>query len=224
MAPADRKRRSARPRTATWLWRALTAGGIALSGFAIGLVAGSVLEGPRLVIDWIRGPAKSVEIALVDPSPVDSGPLSGVTDLHQPSRIKAARRAERQVPMVPATPQRTAETPQSGPPRPPKTAEARPHAQPPASAAPAASARAPAAAPAPRGTPVVQVASTRDPAEARRIAARLRSGGFDAYQVAVSPNGTTTHRVRVRTRRGETAAELADRLKAQGFETWVTTE
>jgi cell division septation protein DedD len=78
-------------------------------------------------------------------------------------------------------------------------------------------ARAPAERPA-----VVQVASTPDSAEAQRIVARLRASGFDAFSVAVQPNGTTTHRVRVRTPRDQTPAAVAEKLRAQGFDTWIT--
>jgi cell division septation protein DedD len=68
----------------------------------------------------------------------------------------------------------------------------------------------------------VQVASTPDSAEAQRMVARLRASGFDAFSVAVRPNGIATHRVRVRTAREQTPAALADRLRALGVETWIT--
>jgi cell division septation protein DedD len=67
----------------------------------------------------------------------------------------------------------------------------------------------------------VQVASTPDAAEAQRIVARLRASGFDAFSVAVRPDGTTTHRVRVRALRDQTPAALAEKLRAQGFDTWI---
>jgi cell division septation protein DedD len=84
---------------------------------------------------------------------------------------------------------------------------------------------APPAAPAPepaQGPPVVQVASTPDASEAQRIVARLRASGFDAFSIAVQSNGAPTHRVRVRSARGQTPATLAEELRAQGFDTWIT--
>jgi cell division septation protein DedD len=239
MPQAGRKRTSRGARSAASLWRLVSAAGIALLGFAIGLVAGSVLEGPRLLIEWARGPSQGVELALADPRPVDTGPLSEVTELHEPDRPVVTRRIELPRPAREAEPEETGSRPGTAEARPAEAAPAatRPvteelrreiQARPvPASAAPAAGpvaapARPPAAAA--RATPVVQVASTRDPAEARRIVARLRSSGFDVYSVAVSPNGSTTHRVRVRTKGGESPAQLADRLKAQGFETWITSD
>jgi cell division septation protein DedD len=221
MASAE-QRRKPRRRPATSAWRFVSAAGIALLGFAIGLVAGSVLEGPRLLIEWARGPSQGVDLALADPAPVETGRL--LTELHEPDRKQPAPQ-----PVAPLAPRETKpeRAPRSPRPEAPAAAAAAPDAE---SAVPPAVPSKPAAAPrgspavAPRGTPVVQVASTRDPAEARRISARLRSGGFDVYSVAVSPNGTTTHRVRVRTKPGETPAQLADRLKAQGFETWITSD
>jgi cell division septation protein DedD len=71
---------------------------------------------------------------------------------------------------------------------------------------------------------VVQIASTADPVEAQRIVARLRADGFDAFSIAVHPNGMTTHRVRVRAGKDQTAASVADRLRAQGFDTWITSD
>jgi hypothetical protein len=54
------------------------------------------------------------------------------------------------------------------------------------------------------------------------MVARLRASGFDAFSLAVRPNGTTTHRVRVRAGKGQTPEALAERLKDQGFDTWIT--
>jgi cell division septation protein DedD len=205
--------------------------GIALLGFAVGLVAGSLLEGPRLLIEWVRGPVRGIEMASADPTPVETGPLPELSELHRraparPAAPRPARKVEAEAPAAarPA-PARNA---------PPIAAPAAPAPPPPREVvdalrrevearAPAAPAPAPPApGPAEQGAAVIQVASTPDAAEAQRIVARLRSGGFDAFSIAVRPNGSTTHRVRVRASGNQTPAAVAERLRAQGFETWIT--
>jgi hypothetical protein len=52
--------------------------------------------------------------------------------------------------------------------------------------------------------------------------ARLRASGFDAFSATVQSSGAPTHRVRVRSARGQTPAALAEDLRAQGFDTWIT--
>jgi cell division septation protein DedD len=225
MAEAQGKR-SSRSRRRGGLRRVLGGAGIALVGFAGGLVAGSVLEGPRLLVEWLRGPVRSVEVAALEPAPVEMGPLREVSDLHRPASARSASRRTRPSAAAPqpSAPPATSETPAAPAPRPAVPAgnvlsdlrrevQERPKPAPPAAPAPAPAAQRP---------PVVQVASTPDPAEAQRIVARLRSSGFDAFSVAVRPGGTPTHRVRVRTAGGEAPSALADRLRAQGFETWIT--
>ena len=217
-------------------WRLLWGTGIALLGFALGVVAGSVLEGPRLLLEWLRGPVRSVELAANEPAAVETGGLREVSELHRPVRRAAARPAER-----------ASEPPALAAARPPEAPVAAPRAAPPPSAprpAPAATPPAasgvvdglkrevaarppePPAAPEPAAAEraaLVQVASTPDSAEAQRIVARLRASGFDAFSLAVRPNGTTTtHRVRVRAAKGQTPEALAERLKDQGFDTWIT--
>jgi cell division septation protein DedD len=214
---------SARARRWASVRRVFWGTSIALVGFALGVVAGSVLEGPRLLLEWLRGPVRSVEVARAEPDAVEAGSLEEVSKLHRPAvRRPPALRAE--PPPVaaarsPAAPAPAARAPAAQPPPDGVVAELRREVadRPPAPpAAPAA-----VAAPAP-GTPVVQVASTPDAAEAQRIVARLRAGGFDAFSVAGRANGAPTHRVRVRSGRGQTPSALAENLKAQGFDTWIT--
>jgi hypothetical protein len=222
MAGTERRRpvRGSRARSP---WRLVSGTGIALVGFAVGLVAGSLLEGPRLLIEWLRGPVRGIEMAAADSAPVETGPLPELSALHRrtparPAAPRPARKAEAEAPAAarPA-PARSA---------PPAAAPAASAAAPPRAVVDSlrreVEARPPGPAPPEQGAPVIQVASTPDAAEAQRIVARLRSGGFDAFSIAVRPNGSTTHRVRVRASGNQTPAAVAERLRAQGFETWIT--
>ena len=71
---------------------------------------------------------------------------------------------------------------------------------------------------------VIQVFSSRDEIQARRLVTRLQEGGFEAFLSPESVEGTTMHRVRIgpfrqRSRADAVAERVRDRFK---LDTWVT--
>lgn len=71
---------------------------------------------------------------------------------------------------------------------------------------------------------VIQVFSSRDEIQARRLVTRLQEGGFEAFLSPVAVDGTTMHRVRIgpfrdRGQADAVAKRVRDRFK---LDTWVT--
>ncbi len=201
-------------------------------GFSVGLLAGSLLETPRLLMEWARGPVDRVEVEPVPGVAAGAPAAAPVTDPEPrvwtpripppPARAPAARVAAPET-RSPAESAPAARVPDAL--RDAREAAGRPEravdvlgdlerevagrAAPPSAAAPERL--------------VVQVASTTDAAEAGRLVARLRTEGFDAFSVVLQPaDGIRRHRVRVRPAGGVLAGDLADRLRDQGYATWIT--
>jgi len=216
----DERRDSHAPRFAALLRLVYGAGLVAL-GACLGIVIGSLSETPRLVLERLRGPVETVDVAVPaqeKPKPAtEAAPLERFGDLQEGRAPKAAR-------AVPAKPPVEAEPP------PPLVPQAEIEPAPPVAAAPPATPQpdptpAPVetrAAPQPHGA-VVQVASYVERKPADDLVRKLEGSGFDAY---VSQPAATNGRFRVRIRpaTGESAGDLATRLRGFGFDTWATSE
>ncbi len=74
--------------------------------------------------------------------------------------------------------------------------------------------------------PVIQVFSTADVSQARRLIQRLGAGGYPAFLLQESLQGQTMYRVRVGPYREQTEAErIADKLRREfRLDTWITTQ
>ncbi len=103
---------------------------------------------------------------------------------------------------------------------------------PPASTPPPAADRPPAEpaaeppAPSTPGGPVIQVFSTADAAQARRLVQRLGAGGYPVYLLEESLQGQKMFRVRVGPYREESEArQVAEELRRQfRLDTWITSQ
>ena len=69
----------------------------------------------------------------------------------------------------------------------------------------------------------MQVASYVERKPADELVAKLEGSGFDAY-VSQPAAANGRFRVRIRPATGESAGELATRLRGFGFDTWATSE
>ncbi len=221
--PSDEQRESRAPRGAAFL-RVVYGAGLVALGACLGIVIGSLSETPRLVLERLRGPVETVDVAVPEQEKVkgepESPPLERFGDLQEGRSPKSARAVPKDTkPPVEAEP----------PPELVPTAELEPEAPPVASAPPSAAlpeaaaalAAKPAASP-PQGA-VVQVASYVERKPADELVKKLEGSGFDAY---VSQPAATNGRFRVRIRpsAGESAGALATRLRGFGFDTWATSE
>ncbi len=219
---SDERRDSRAPRGAALLRLVYGAGLVAL-GACLGIVIGSLSETPRLVLERLRGPVETVELAIPaqetqKPAAV-AAPLERFGDLQEGRSPKSARAVP-----APAKPPVEAEPP------PPLVPASELVTAPPVAAAPPAPAK---AAPAPVDVAtrtavqpqlaVVQVASYVERKPADDLVRKLAQSGFDAY---VSRPAATNGRFRVRIRpaAGETPGQLATRLRGFGFDTWATSE
>ncbi len=119
-------------------------------------------------------------------------------------------------------PPATEPEPRAPPAEPPPSEPARSEPAP----APAPVETAPAAtAPAASGNFVIQVFSTKDEAQAKRVLSELKGAGFKAFSSPVKVGSSTMHRVRIgpfaqRSQADQTAAKVKEKFKR--FETWVT--
>ncbi|MCK4389383.1 MAG: SPOR domain-containing protein [Desulfobacterales bacterium] len=77
-----------------------------------------------------------------------------------------------------------------------------------------------------QGGVTIQVASFQNAKHARQMVARLKSKGYEAYEVsAIVPNKGTCHRVRVgHFRNSSEAGRVAERLKREKLETMIVRE
>ncbi len=207
----------------SWLAKGLAASGLLSIGVCLGVVLGSVLDGPRLFVRRLTQPTERVELR---PS---------ATALES-ELLPAFRELQRERPVPPPSP------PPAARPSPPAVAppSPRPTARPEVAAAPVR--RAPAPGPevverviaeiaaweksAPKTGPseVVQVAAYTDRKLAEVLVERLRKRGFDSYISDTQPKGSHRFRVRVRPPSGDSANQLAARLEAQGHGVWITKE
>ena len=215
-------RRRARRRGPTLLSALLGAGLLVVLGFALGIVAGLMMEEPQLLLDYVTGKTHSVAVV---PGP---RPIAGGTDSGQPA-LGAA-------PSAPDVASRGAGEAAPAAPEPPAPAAARaapPEARPqaPASAAapepaPSVDAAPPAPSPAPGRGFSVQVGAFADAAPAEQLARKLESQGFPVYVAPAAGSDTRKWRVRVGplADRGE-AERVAERLgKREKLPTWVMAE
>jgi cell division septation protein DedD len=217
----DERRDPRAPRFAGLLRLGYGAGLVAL-GACLGIVIGSLSETPRLVLERLRGPVETVEIAVpareVAKAGSEAPPLERFGDLQEGRSPKSERAAP-----APAKPAVEAEPP------PPLVPPAELEPAPPVAAAPPPPSS-PAPAPAetrasaqPSGGAVVQVASYVERKPADDLVRKLGESGFDAYvSQPAAMNGR--FRVRIRPAAGESAGDLATRLRGFGFDTWATSE
>lgn len=236
------ERREARPAgRGRALLRAFYGAGLVAIGACLGIVIGSLSETPRLLLERLRGPVETVEVGSPDAVPgakSEAAPLERFGELQEGKAPKPAAAPAKPAPETPPPPEfvPTEELPTPPPASPPVAA-----APPPAAAPPAATAKAPPAAKAPAtekppapaaaeppakikpGGAVVQVASYVDRKPADELVVKLESTGFDAY-VSQPAAANGRYRVRIRPNAGESAADLAKRLRGFGFDTWATSE
>lgn len=150
-------------------------------------------------------------------------PLPEVAADPRPDTTLAEDVGQRYVPPAPADEESPGETADSSDPAEgdtPAIAEA------PAATAerPAAEGRVAAAREESAGDLVIQVFSSADPEQARRVLERLRAGGFSAYLAPVEVDGLTMHRVRIGpfAQRSEAQAAAERVRKAFKLDTWIT--
>ncbi len=223
MARAGAKKGRAWARYRSWLAKGLAASGLLSIGVCLGVVLGSVLDGPRLFVRRLTQPTERVELR---PS---------VTALEL-ELLPAFRDLQRERPVPPPS------LPPTAHPTPPAVAPPgpRPTARPEVAAAPVRRALAPApevverviaeiaarekSAPKTGPSEVVQVAAYTDRKGAEVLVERLRKRGFDSYISDTQPKGSHRFRVRVRPPSGGSANQLAARLEAQGHGVWITKE
>ena len=201
------ERRKAESRLRLWLY------GSALAAvcFGGGVVTGAVLEGPRLLIRWVREPVESVAVA--PQRPAEPGRLERVAELHGDG------------------------PPRSGPPSEPASPAAADEPDAPGDAQATAAGllatlresvdsrgAAPGATEASGSKRVVQVAASPRLDEVRELQNRLSAAGFDAFLGPPPAAGDGQHRVRVRPARGQSIDDLAAKLTASGYSTWITSE
>jgi cell division septation protein DedD len=213
----SRRPNSRGPDTARYVYGLL----LVAIGACVGIVIGSLSETPRLLLERLRGPVETVDLeAPRSESAATPPPLEAFDELQGGGAKKPERRAAAApapAPPAPATP---------------------PVATPPVATAPPAASPPP---PAPAKSPeeiiralekktgseskgsVVQVLSLAQRGQADALVEKLRSQGFEPYEVAM-PDKSGRFRVRVRPSAGQSAPELEQKLKAIGLKTWVTSE
>ncbi len=207
----------------SWLAKGLAASGLLSIGVCLGVVLGSVLDGPRLFVRRLTQPTERVE-------------LRPAATALEAELLPAFLELQRERPVPPPSPPPAARPspPAVAPPSPPPTA------RPEVAAAPVPRAPAPGAevaerviaaiaarektAPNTGPSEVVQVAAYTDRKMAEALVGRLRKRGFDSYISDTQPKGSHRFRVRVRPPSGDSATQLAARLEAQGHGVWITKE
>lgn len=221
-ANTEKRGESHRARGAAFL-RVLYGAGLLALGTCLGIVIGSLSETPRLILERLRGPVESVEIASPAPETptpeAAAAPLERFGELQEGKSPKPERTpAAKAVPAAESAPP-PAHVPLSDLVTPPAVAAA-PPAPPPAAVAAAAPAVPAAVQPA---SAVVQVASYVERKPADELVVKLKDSGFDAY-VSQPAAANGRFRVRIRPSTGEAASDLAKRLRGFGFDTWATSE
>jgi cell division septation protein DedD len=228
------------------LKRVLAGSALLLVGASAGLLLGSVLEGPRLMVRRWTEQVSTLEIAA--PVSAPSALLEEFEALQQ-----ASPQAEKRAAPGPATtrnvvspraPDVAAHPPQSAsaliaemkrrrdalerakPVALPEVESSEPAARK-ASAVPVrakVAAGGAAAAATPTSSRVVQVAAYRDRSAARALVDRLQQLGFDSYLSGTRSTSPQRYRVRVRPSKGSSIAPLKNSLESRGFNVWVTRE
>ena len=250
----DEDRREARsPGRGRALLRLFYGAGLVAIGACLGIVIGSLSETPRLLLERLRGPVETVEVgspaSATGAAKPGAAPLERFGELQEGKAPKPAAAPAKPAPETAPPPEfvPAEELPTPAPAAPPVASAPPPAAAPTAGATkaplgakeasaakeppapkepPAAKAppeEKPSAAVKPPGGPVVQVASYVDRKPADELVVKLESTGFDAY-VSQPAAANGRYRVRIRPNAGETAADLAKRLRGFGFDTWATSE
>jgi hypothetical protein len=203
--------------------RALAAGALVALGGGLGVVFATVSGVPEVLLERLTG---STVVVPLEPSPASppEEPLQGFVDLQSPD---GAPRGVRPPPPLP--PVATRPSPEPAPakrvPAPQRVAEISERREPPAPSAKSVieelrSRGSRSTAPSGR---VVQVGAYAGRAPAQALVERLERRGFHAF-VSAASGGANRWRVRVRPPGGGDAEALAGRLRAAGYDTWVTTE
>ncbi len=221
-ANTEKRGESHRARGAAFL-RVFYGAGLLALGTCLGIVIGSLSETPRLILERLRGPVESVEIA--SPAPETPTPEAAAAPLERFGELQEGKspKPERALSAKPAP----AAEPEPPPPHVPPSelitappVAAAPPSGPPSAVAPAAP-DVPAAVQPPSA--VVQVASYVERKPAEDLVVKLKDSGFDAY-VSQPAAANGRFRVRIRPSPGEPAGDLAKRLRGFGFDTWATSE
>jgi len=225
-ADDDERRDDRRARHPGFL-RFLYGAGLLALGACLGIVIGSLSETPRLLLERLRGPVETVDVA-TSAQPLAATeraapPLERFGELQEGKAPRPAKVVTAPAKPPAEAPPPPALVPAAELPAPPPVATAPPRseAKPPAPA-PAAAESAPPAPDQPH-LEVVQVASYVDRKPADELVVKLKDSGFDAYlSQPTAANGR--FRVRIRPNAGESASGLAKRLRGFGFDTWATSE
>jgi|CXWL01.1.fsa_nt_gi cell division septation protein DedD len=124
----------------------------------------------------------------------------------------------------PAAPLPAAPPPAAPGPAAPKPAAVKPATPLPATVSAPAKPATAAATPVPAGSPIIQVFSSSDEAQARRVLAQLTQAGFKAFISPIVKDGATMHRVRVGPFRSDAdAKKVAEAIKKKlKLDTWIT--
>lgn len=227
MAKQTEERRDSSARRGGSFLRVVYGAGLVALGACLGIVIGSLSETPRLVLERLRGPVETVDVAVPEQEKgkpaAGAAPLERFGDLQEGRAPKSARAKPKQAkPVVEAEPPPALVPPAELEPAPPVAA-----APPATAAAPSQSTSAPAPVEKPQAAQphgaVVQVASYVERKPADDLVHKLEESGFDAY-VSQPAAANGRFRVRIRPAGGESAAELATRLRGFGFDTWATSE
>jgi cell division septation protein DedD len=195
----------------------------------LGIVIGSLLDGPRLFVRRLTEPIQRVEVR---PTSTDAKPerLSAFRQLQSkrpaPSRqpvrkSQAPARVEKRAPAPARKPRPEKKPPgaQRAPATPPNTPEQQ------AAEQVIAEIKAQQEAKVATGSgKVAQVAAYAERRAAGALASRLAKDGFDAYVSRIQKQGQEHFRVRVRPKPGSSMATVVSRLKSKGLSVWVTTE
>ena len=201
-------------------------------GALLGVLAGSMLDAPRLLLERLQQPVETVEFD-DDAEELDPRLLVEYEALQE--EVKSSPKAKSTPRRAPSPePKKAAATPKATP-KPAPVAQSAKAAPPKANAPPRApqpSARevidaiaervASPVASAPTSGRVVQVGAFPDTRSAQAVVDRLRGQGLLAY--LSDKKAKNLHRVRVRPRNGQAVSALASDLKGRGFDVWVTSE
>lgn len=223
---------------------------LAVMGFGLGIVAGLVLEEPRLLLDYVTGKTKPAPLeATRSANEFAAGErekerAAAALPAATPSPPEAVREESPAVDAAPREEDAVAATRHGDAPievdepevdAPPPVAAAPPSAPVPKAPAPATKPKAdtevseaeplvPAAPPSGRGFSV-QVGALADAASAEQLAMKLRKRGFPVYVAPSAEPGSKRWRVRVGpVASREKADELAARLEREKLPTWILAE
>jgi cell division septation protein DedD len=194
-------------------------------GACIGIVIGSVSETPRLLLERVRGPVETIELAPSPGAPEAAPPLEAFDELQGAPAKPEPKRAAASAPVAAPAPA-AAPVAKAAPAAPPPQVSSSP---PPVAAAPVPAKSAEELVRAlekktePGAKSVVQVLSLAERRQADALVTKLKSQGFDPY-VSPMPDKSGRFRVRVRPTAGQSVAALETRLKTLGLKTWATAE